>query len=353
MAQDIQVGLIGFGLGGRVFHAPTVHATEGMRLAAILQRSGDAAAGQYPDARIVRSMDELLAVPGLQLVVISTPNETHFDLARRSLLAGCHVVMDKPFATTCAQALELVHLARQQGRMITVYQNRRWDGDFATLRRLISDGALGRMVLFESHFDRFRPQGRGNTWREQPQPGSGVWFDLGPHLVDQALVLFGAPEALWADIRADRPGAGADDGFDVVLYYAGMRAMLRASVFVSAPTPRFLALGSQGSYLKYGLDPQEAALAGGAKPKGPHWGEEPEERWGTLSVLEGDRMVSKKIPTAAGNYVAYYEMIRDAIHSGGPLGVTPQEALNVMHILELAVESSRQRKALPVTLPVV
>ncbi|MGA9566563.1 MAG: Gfo/Idh/MocA family oxidoreductase, partial [Candidatus Korobacteraceae bacterium] len=278
----IDVGLIGFGFAGRTFHAPVVSAVEGLRLVAILQRQGSEAEQAYPAARTVRTLDELLAIDSIRLVVIATPNTTHFDFAKQCLLAGRDVVIDKPFTTTYAEAAELVELAKQKQRLLSVYQNRRWDGDFLTIQGLLDEGKLGRAVLFESHFDRFRPQLKPNAWREQPDPGSGVLFDLGPHLIDQAMLLFGIPEAITADVRIERDGGSVDDAFDVVLHYPRMRALLRAGVLVSTPTPRFAIQGTQGGYLKYGLDPQEDALKRGETPAGEFWGFEAPERWGTL-----------------------------------------------------------------------
>src|SRR5580700_3330769 len=204
--QPINVGLIGFGFAGRTFHAPVIRAVKGLRLAAILQRKGPEAASAYANVRVARSVDELLASDSIQLVVIATPNISHFDLARQCLLAGRNVVIDKPFATTYAEAAELVALAEKCGRLLSVYHSRRFDGDFKTVRNLIASGALGRIVLYESHYDRYRLQLRPGAWREQAAAGSGVWFDLGPHLIDQALTLFGTPEAVCADVRIERDG---------------------------------------------------------------------------------------------------------------------------------------------------
>ena len=343
----IDVGLVGFGFAGRTFHAPVIAAVEGLRLAAILQRHGSEAQQAYPDARLVRSLDELLTIDSIRLVVIATPNTTHFDLARQCLLAGRDVVIDKPFATTYAEAEELVKLANDKKRLLSVYQNRRWDGDFVTLQRLLAEGKLGRVVLFESHFDRFRPQLKDNAWRERPEPGSGILFDLGPHLIDQALVLFGEPESIGADVRIERDGGAVDDAFDVVLYYPRMRALLRSSMLVCTPTPRFAIQGTRGGYLKYDLDPQEDALKRGQRPAGDLWGSEAPERWGTLQVAQGDSFVSEKLPTAAGDYRQYYQNVRDAILGDAPLAVTAKQALRVMHALELARESNRQRSVVP------
>ncbi len=343
----IDVALIGFGFAGRTFHAPVISAVPGLRLAAILHRRGTEGAGQYPGAQIVRDLDELLALSGIRLVVVATPNPTHYELAKRCLLAGRDVIIDKPFATTYAEARELVELAEREQRLLSVYHNRRWDGDFLTVQQLLNRNDLGRLVLFESHFDRFRPQLKPNAWRERPEPGSGVLFDLGPHLIDQAMVLFGRPEAISADVRIERDSARIDDAFDVVLHYPRLRALLRAGMLVSAPAPRFSVQGTHGSYVKFGLDPQEDALKRGERPEGEAWGTEPEERWGTLRVLQGDSLTERPLPTQPGDYRKYYENVRDAILGKVQLAVTPQQALDVMHALELAAESSRKRCAVP------
>jgi predicted dehydrogenase len=345
--RTLQVGLIGFGLGGRVFHAPIVRAVAGLHLAAIVERHGDSARTAYPDARVVRSVDELLAIESIELVVVTTPNPTHLDLARQCLLAGRHVVVDKPFATTTAEAAELVRLARERGRLISVYQNRRWDGDFLTVRRVVEEGALGRLVQFESHLERYRPLLKAETWRELPKLGSGLWFDLGPHLLDQAVVLFGPPEAMTAELRSERDGAVVDDAFEVVLHYPKLRALLRSNLLTCAPGPRFRLHGARGSFVKYGSDPQEEALKRGEGPEQPNWGQEPAENWGTLSVAEGDRVIETRIPSVVGDYRRYYENVRDAIVSGVPLEVSPEHALSVMRALELGMESSRRRCTLP------
>jgi len=344
--QPINVGLIGFGFAGRTFHAPVIRAVSGLRLAAILQRKGDEAANRYPDIRIARTLEELLASHSIQLVVIATPNTSHFDLARQCLLAGRHVVIDKPFATTYAEAAELVALAEKCGRLLSVYQSRRFDGDFKTVRNLIASEALGRIVLFESHYDRYRLQLRPGAWREQVGPGNGVFFDLGPHLIDQALTLFGTPEAVSADIRIERDQAVVDDAFDVTLLYPRLRVLLRGTMLASKPAPHFVIHGTHGSYVKHGLDPQENALKRGETPGGPAWGKEPPEAWGTLSQVEGDKIIERTIPTEAGDYCEYYENVRDAILGKAALAVTPQGALNVMRVLELAQKSSHERRVI-------
>jgi len=345
--RTVQVGVIGFGLGGRVFHAPIISAVPGLQLAAIVERSGDSARAAYPNVKVVRTVSELLAIDSIELVVVTTPNPTHLDLARQCLMAGRHVVVDKPFATTYAEAAELVRIAEERGRLITVYQNRRWDGDFLTLRRIMQDGRLGRLVLFESHMERYRPTLKSEAWRELPTPGSGLWFDLGPHLLDQAFVLFGPPESMTAELRAERDAAAVDDAFDVVLHYPRMRVLLRSNLLTCVPGPRFRLNGTQGSFVKYGSDPQEDALKAGEKPGRPNWGQEPKENWGTLSIADGDKITETRIPTETGDYRRYYENVRDAIVSGAPLDVSPQHALRIMQALELGIESSKRGCRLP------
>lgn len=337
----MNVGLVGFGFGGQVFHAPIIRAVAGLHLTTIVRRNG-ASDPRYPDVTFVSSVDELLARP-IDLVVVVTSNTSHHPIAKQCLLASRHVVVDKPFTTTVAEAEDLVQVAKQKGRVVSVYQERRYTGDFVTVQRVVADGVLGRIVSYEAHFDRFRLELRPGAWREQPLPGSGVWFDLGPHLLDQALLLFGIPEAISADIRIERDGAAVDDAFDVTLRYPRMRATLRGSMLAQPLAPSFALHGAKGSFVKYGLDPQEAALKAGRTPDEPDWDVEPAELYGQLTSPEGTRT----IPTVPSSFVRYYENIRDAILGKAPPAVTPESALQVMQGLELAVTSSRERRVVP------
>lgn len=338
----IDVGLIGFGLAGRAFHAQVIGATPGLRLAAIVQRRGNEAAEMYPDVRVVRSVEELLSMSEIRLVVIATPNETHAPIARQCLEAGRDVVVDKPFATTWKEAAELVALARKCGRLITVYQNRRYDGDFQAIRQIVADGTLGRIVRFETNYDRFRPELKPGAWRERVGPGSGILFDLAPHLIDHALVLFGLPEAVTADIRLERAVAVVDDSFDVMLHYpGGMRAVLRSTMLALAPRPRFVLHGTRGSFFKQTFDPQEINLRRGYIPKSGPWGGEPEEDWGVLTTVENDAVTKRRVPSATSDYRDFYANVRDAILGRATPAVTPEYALDVMRVLEMAQESSR------------
>jgi scyllo-inositol 2-dehydrogenase (NADP+) len=346
----IEVGLVGFGLAGRAFHAPVIRAVPGLHLAAILQRSGTEAAEKYPEVRIVRSMDELLAIPEIRLVVIATPNETHYPFAMQCLEAGRDVVVDKPFTTTLEEAVSLVQFAKSANRLLTVYQNRRYDGDFQAIRQLVAAGTLGRIVRFETAYDRFRPQLKPGAWRETSRPGSGILFDIAPHLIDHALVLFGLPEAVTADIRIERENAIVDDAFDITLHYAkSMRAVLRSSILAAAPRPRFVLLGTQGSFVKQSFDPQEMNLRRGHIPADQPWGFEPEENWGVLTIPAGESFEQRRIPSATCDYRDYYVNVRDAILGRASLAVSPEYALDVMRMLELARASSQQRCTLPWT----
>ena len=337
----MNVGLVGFGFAGKVFHAPVIRAVEGLHLTTIVQRHG-APDPLYRDVEFVRSVEELLARQ-VDLIVVATPNTSHHPVAKQCLLAGHHVVVDKPFTTALAEAEELVQLARSRQRVITVYQDRRYTGDFATVQKVVSDGAVGRVVLFESHFDRFRPERKPNAWREQEVAGSGVWFDLGPHLFDQALLLFGIPDAIGADIRIEREDAVVDDAFDVTLYYPHTRAVLRASMMAAPLGPTWIVHGTKGSFIKYGMDPQEAALKAGRMPNEPDWDVDPPEMYGKLTTLDGTQVV----PTLRSSFARYYENVRDVLLGTAQLAVTPEWSLDVMRGLLLAIESSRRRCVLP------
>ena len=342
----VRVGLIGFGMAGQAFHAPVIRGVQGMELACILERRGTRAKEKYPEVRVARTLDELLAGKTIQLCVIATPNDSHFELARECLLAGRDVVVDKPFAPTLREADELVQLAAEHGRLITVYQDRRWDGDFGTVKKIVASGRLGQIVEYECRYDRFRLEPKPNAWREKSdQAAAGVLFDLGPHVIDQALVLFGEPRTITASAFCERETSQVDDSFDVCMEYPGLRAMGRARIIAYAPGPHFLIHGTNGSFVKYGMDPQEARLRGENCPQGldwgADWGEEAEEMWGELSLV-GEASV--KVKTDRGDYRGFYANVRDAIEKKAPLDVTPEQALRTMRAVILAHKSSREKR---------
>jgi predicted dehydrogenase len=314
----------------------------------VLQRHENTAAEIYPGVKIVRTIEEMLSIESIKLVAISTPNDSHYSCVKACLEAGRDVVVDKPFTTTLTEAKELAELARKRGRLLTVYQERRLDGDFATLKKLIANGELGRPVHYEETFDRCRAQVR-DSWKEKVGPGCGVFWDLAPHLIDHALVLFGEPEALLADLRLERDGARNVDAFDVTFYYAsGFRAVMSSSTLAPVARPHFRVRGTRGEFIKQGLDPQEALLRAGQPMGGPSWGLEKPEEWGTLSVVEGEQKnLPRKVESARGDYRAFYENVRDVmLRKTKPL-VTLDEALRVMYALELSEVSSGQRAVLP------
>ncbi|MFE7646858.1 Gfo/Idh/MocA family protein [Streptomyces phaeoluteigriseus] len=347
----LRVGLIGYGLAGSVFHAPLIAATEGLVLDTVVtsnpERQEQARAG-FPDVRVAGTPEELFARSGdLDLIVIASPNKTHVPLARTALEAGLAVVVDKPVAGTAAEARELAGLAEQRGLFLSVFQNRRWDNDFLTLRGLLAEGALGDVWRFESRFERWRPQPKGG-WRESGDPAEigGLLYDLGSHVVDQALVLFGPVTQVYAETVVRRAGAETDDDTFLALTHAnGVRSHLYASATTAQLGPRFRVLGSQAGYVKYGLDPQEAALRDGERP-GPGWGTEPEELWGHVgsgeSPLTGG---GRPVRTLPGDYPAYYAAVAKALTDGGPNPVTAAEAAAALDVLEAARRSARDGMA--------
>jgi predicted dehydrogenase len=342
----VRVGVIGFGLAGQAFHAAVIRGVEGMELACILERKGNKVQEKYPHVRVARNLEEILSDPSIQLCVIATPNDSHFEFAQACLLAGRDVVVDKPFAPTMRECEELVKLAAQQGKLITVYQDRRFDGDFSTVKKLVQSRRLGTVVEYECRYDRFRLEPRPNAWKERADlPGAGVLFDLGPHVIDQALILFGEPQSITASAFNQRETSQIDDAFDVCMEYPGMRAMLRARIIAYAPGPHFLIHGTKGSFVKFGMDPQEPRLRSGDVPEGKDWGadwgEEPEATWGTLSLV-GE--ASTKVKTDRGDYRGFYANVRDAIDKKTPLEVTPQQALRTMRAVLLAHKSSREKR---------
>jgi len=339
----IGVGLIGFGMAGQIFHAPTITATPGLKLAAIFVRSGDRARELYPSTRVVRSLEELLSDPAVELVVVATPTHSHFSLAKACLQAGRHVVVDKPFTASSEQAKELIGLARSANRVLSVYQNRRWDCEYLTAAKLLQSGVLGELLEYESHYDRYRPQ-LGGSWKDQDLPGCGMIFDLGSHLIDAALTLLGVPQAITAEVWTQRPNAVVNDAFDLRLHYPRVRARLKVSMLNAENGARMALHGTLGSYVKFGLDVQEEALKRGERPGTPGWGEEPKENWGVLHTVRDGQEKRERLKSEPGNYLRYYENLRDALRGVSPLAVTGEQACRTIRTVELALESSRLRR---------
>ena len=350
MTESIRAAVIGFGNGGRTFHTAFISAVPGLELAAIVQRKGDEAAQAYPEATIHRSVEAMLADNSLQLVSVTTSNQTHFEIGRQCLLAGKHTVIDKPFALTSAEAAELIAIANERKLVLSAFQNRRWDGDFKTMRNILKSGVLGRLVVFESHYDRFRQELRLGTWKESGLYGGGQLYDLGTHIIDQALHLFGVPETITASVRTDRDHALNDDAFDIHLHYIGeteknLAVFLRSTMTAAIAGPRFTLHGTMGSFVKFGIDPQEDAIKAGGVIGSPAWGEELEADWGLLKLADGSE---KRIRTEPGDYRDYYANVRDAILGVARIAVPGADAWRTARIIELARQSSDEGRTLPV-----
>lgn len=337
----LHVALIGYGFVGKVFHAPLLQAAPGLSLHTVVSRDAGKVHADWPAVRVVADAQVALDDSAIDLVVIASPNATHAPLALAALARGKHVVVDKPFTVTLAQAREVIAVAERTDRLVSVFQNRRWDADFLTVQRLIEAGVLGRVAEFHSHFDRFRPVVQ-DRWRERDEPGGGLWYDIGPHLLDQAVQLFGSPLGIHADIARLRDDAQAADYFDVTLRYPHHRATLHASALVAGNGLRYAVHGTRGSYLKHGLDAQEDQLRAGMVPGMPGWGVDP--RSGEVVQERDGRLITEIARAEAGDYRAYYAGMRDAILQGGPVPVTPQQALEVMQLIELGIRSSEERR---------
>ena len=343
----IRVGLVGYGMAGSVFHAPLITSVEGLTLAAVVSSNAAKVQPDYPNVDVVPTLAELLARNDIELVVIATPNGTHYEFARQSLAAGKHVVVDKPFTIHTSEAEELIDLAQSKHVMLSVFQNRRWDNDFLTIRALLETGLLGELSTYEAHYDRFRPVVR-NRWREQALPGSGMLYDLGAHLIDQALVLFGTPETVWADVRAQRPGAVTDDYFHIVLTYPQKQTViLHSGSIVRELPPHFQLHGSKGSYIKYGIDSQEDALKAGKRPGASDWGQDDVMQYGTLTIDVGGITIDGKVPTLPGHYETFYQGMVEALTQGKPAPVNPQDARNTIRVIECALQGSKEQRAIP------
>lgn len=349
VTPPIRTAILGYGLAGSVFHAPLIAATPGMRVAAIVTNAPERrarAAHDFPTATIYSSADELWRdADRYDLAVIATPNRAHVSLAIAALDAGLAVVVDKPVAPSVASAEQLLEVARRNGKLLTVFQNRRWDGDFLTVRRLIESGVLGEIERLESRFERYRPEPKPGAWRElgAPEEAGGLLYDLGSHLIDQVMQLFGQPDEVYAEVERRRPGVAVDDDTFVALHFpSGVRAHLWMNVVSRRLAPRFRLLGLGGTYEKYGLDPQEPALAAGTRPGDTGWGQEPPEKWGRISATIAGLTMEGAVETLPGTYERFYTLLRDALTQGGPPPVNPEGAIAALRVIEAARESAER-----------
>jgi len=337
MSTPIRTALIGYGSVAEKMHAALISDCPDLDFVAVVERNGNRCEEKFPNVRTFRSLEALLEADFADLICITTPNEFHFPMAKQCLLAGKNVVVDKPVTIFSYEAEELAQIAKEKNLICSVFHNRRFDGDFRTLQKLVADQTLGNLVYLESHFDRFRPTVSEN-WREKEVPGNGITYDLGSHLIDQVVLLFGKPDSILADIQKQRKNAVADDYFDICLFYEGFKARVTAGVLVNVPTPKFLLLGEKGSYQKFLLDVQEQAFKDGLKPEGENWGVEPEERWGRL-FLENEVIPYK---TMNGDYRIFYQNIADAILKNTPLQVILPQTISVLKIIEAAFRSATE-----------
>ena len=347
--MTIRVGLAGYGLAGSVFHAPLIAATPELELVLISTSNAERAAAakrDHPGVEVVPDADTLIArARDIDLLIVGTPNATHYPLADAALGAGLHVVVDKPFTATAAEGRSLIEKARRARRMLTVFQNRRWDGDFLTLRDLIADNALGRVYRLESHFDRWRPEPRAGWKNEADAPGAGLVYDIGPHLIDQALVLFGPAESVFAEQRTVRPASNVvDDAYIILTHRSGVSSHLVMSLVAAESGPRFRVMGDRGTFTKFGLDVQEDSLKAGIRPGDPQWGEDPKDGWGRLA--NGNEV--RAVPTERGAYERYYAGVAAAIRDGAPPPVDPADAAAAIAVIEAAKLSAEERRLVAV-----
>lgn len=343
--NPINTALLSFGMSGEVFHGPLLAAHQGFKLTHVLERSQNKSSRQYPGVKVVRSLDDILKEDAIELVVVNTPNNLHFDYTRQILASGKHAVVEKPFTVTVAEADALITLAKQKNKILTVFQNRRWDGDFLTVKKVVDENLLGKIVEVETHYDRFRNVIDPASWKEQAGTGVSILYNLGSHMLDQVLVLFGMPAELDARMGIQRPGGMVDDYYDIRLTYPSMNVIVKSSYLVREPGPRYVLHGVNGSFVKHGIDPQEQALKDGGKPGAPGWGTEHETLWGKLNTSVNGIHIEGKIETLPGNYLAYYQNVFEAIRENKPLLVKPEESREGMRLIEACFESNRSRKA--------
>ncbi len=343
--SPIKTALLSYGMSGKVFHAPFITLHPGFELVGAWERSKQLIEKDYPGVRSYSSMEELLADDSIELVIVNTPTYTHYDYAKQALLAGKHVVVEKAFTTTVDEAVELKAIGEKQNKKIAVFQNRRWDSDFKTVQKIIKEEVLGTLVEGEIHFDRFNPALSPKQHKEMPGPGAGILKDLGPHLIDQALCLFGMPEGVFADIRITRELSKVDDWIDITLFYPTIRIRLKAGYFTRQPLPAYVFHGTKGSFLKPRGDVQEPNLLAGLKPNLTDWGTEPENVRGLLNVEDEPPLVGY-VNSLQGNYYDFYDGVHRSLTGEDPMPVTVDDGINVMRIIEAALKSHDKKQVI-------
>jgi scyllo-inositol 2-dehydrogenase (NADP+) len=342
--KQINTALLSFGMSGRVFHAPFINLHKGFHLAGSWERSKKQIQEFYPGTHSYDSFEAILNDDSIDLVVVNTPVYSHFEYAAKALKAGKHVVVEKAFTSTVSEAEELKAIALEQNRQIAVFQNRRWDSDFSTVKQVIDSGVLGGINEMEIHFDRFNLQLSPKKHKEEPNPGAGIARDLGPHIIDQALYLFGMPEAVFADLRTTRPNSVVEDCLDILLYYPSFRVRIKGGYIVKEILPAYIVHGIKGSFLKSRADVQEANLQKGLLPDTLNWGTEPEEEQGLINYDKDGTTIREKIKTQQGNYLEFYNGVYNALTQKTPMPVTVDDGIRVMQIIEVAFKSSEEKK---------
>ncbi len=346
--EIIRTALLSYGMSGSVFHAPLLQAHPSFNLYATVERKVANAKFRYPDIISLKKVEDVFADPNIELVIVNTPSDTHFDFARKALEAGKHVVVEKPFTVTADEATQLIELANANKKLLTVFQNRRWDGDFLTLKKVIDNQLVGKVVAVEMHYDRFRNFVEANTWKEEIGRGTGIVYNLGSHMIDQALVLFGLPQEVDARIGIQRPLGKVDDFYDIRLDYKTFQVTLKASYLVREEGPRYTIHGTHGSFIKYGIDPQEQALKDGDIPGKAGWGVDEKTFWGKLNTTLNDLHFVGSIETIPGNYLAFYDSLYESIRHQKTLAVPPQESADGIRIIEACYASNASRNAIKI-----
>jgi predicted dehydrogenase len=344
--RSINTAILSFGHSGKAFHAPFIHLHPAFELCGVWERSKSDSLAIYPGIIIYRSLEEILTDDSIELVVVNTPTATHFDYTKKVLEAGKHAVVEKAFTTTKEEAIELKQLAEKKQLVLSVFQNRRWDSDYKTVKKIVQEGWLGEIMEAEFHFDRFKDELSPKLHKEVPAPGAGLLNDLGPHLIDQALHLFGMPQAVFADLRITRPGSQVDDYFELLFYYPMLRVRLKAGYQVREPFPSYVIHGRKGSFLKSRGDVQEGELMKGSKPNTTDWGTEPKSEEGLLHTEKDGKIIREKIPTLQGNYYDYYVSIYQSIRNHAPVQVTAEEGIHVMQVIDACFKSNESQKVI-------
>lgn len=347
--KPISTAVISYGISSKTFHIPFITTNSGFSLDMIMQRNGDDAKEKYPNTIVVNSFEDVLSNKSIELIVIASPNTTHFPYAKAAMLAGKHVVVEKPFTNTTQEAAELVEISKKSKKSCAVFHNRRYVADFITMKSVLDQGLLGEPIEFFAHYDRYRPDPRTyGIWREEELPGSGVFYDLGPHLIDQALVLFGKPKFITADIRKLKVYSRVDDYFDVRMDYGKLVVTLHSSMLVREMGPRYMIHGTKGSFIKNGEDPQEELLKSGMLPTNPDWGKEDPINFGLIHTEIDGKIIKEIFPSLQGGFGGFYQNLYGTIRNGDPLCEKPEHGYNVIKLIELAFESSSKRKTVEV-----